>query len=160
MLDQRLERDPDGSYKNNGNSYDAFLAITCLDDQGGTTSAEALARAERWEKQAPTFGPALSWSEALCSNWPIPAKESKADLADSAAGPVLVVSSTHDPATPLPWAKQVAQELPRAKLVTWDADGHTAYLNGSSCLDKVVDDYLLSGSIPADQITCRDGGTL
>jgi pimeloyl-ACP methyl ester carboxylesterase len=40
------------------------------------------------------------------------------------ATPVLVIASTHDPATPYAWAKRVVRDLGNARLVTFHGDGH------------------------------------
>lgn len=157
MLDQRLERDTAGNYKNNGNSYDAFLAITCLDDGSDLSVAELSERAKDWEAVAPTFGPALSWSELVCTEWPVPAKERPKASKAAGAGPILVVSTTHDPATPVVWAEKLATDLADSRLVVVDADGHTAYGNGSSCIDRTVDEFLLDGVLPESDLTCDDG---
>ena len=157
MLDERIERDSAGNYKNNGNSYDAFVAITCLDDGSDATTAEVAKRAEEWAETAPTFGPALAWSELVCVDWPVPSVESPGKAEAVGAGTILVVSTSHDPATPLPWAEQLAADLTDSRLVVVDADGHTAYQNGSACVDRTVNEFLLTGTPPAEDVICEDG---
>ncbi len=157
MLDQRLERDSAGNYKNNGNSYDAFLAITCLDDGSDLSVSDLSQRAEEWQTVAPTFGPALSWSELVCVDWPVSSQEKPEAVNAAGAGPILIVSTTHDPATPLTWAEKLAADLADSRLVVVDADGHTAYRNGSGCLDEVVDEFLVAGVLPDSNVTCNDG---
>ncbi len=157
MLDQRLERDSAGNYKNNGNSYDAFLAITCLDDGSDLSVADLSQRAEEWGTVAPTFGPALSWSELVCVDWPVTSQDKPEAVNAAGAGPILIASTTHDPATPLAWAEKLAADLADSRLVVVDADGHTAYQNGSGCLDEVVDEFLVDGVLPDSNVTCNDG---
>jgi hypothetical protein len=41
-----------------------------------------------------------------------------------------------------------------AVLVSYNGDGHTAYRNGSSCVDAVVDAYLVDGAVPAADVRC------
>lgn len=156
MLDERLERDSTGAYKNKGNSYDAFIAISCLDDQGDASADELRKRADEWSQAAPTFGSALSWSEYVCTEWPVPAKGEPRKVSAAGVGPILVVSTTHDPATPVEWAEQLSSELADAHLIVLDTDGHTAYFNGSDCIDRAVDAYLLDGSVPAEGTRCDD----
>ena len=70
------------------------------------------------------------------------------------AGPILVVSTRYDTATPYQWGVQVADELDSGHLLTYEGDGHTAYRSGSSCIDAAVDDYLLNGDLPASGASC------
>jgi len=62
-------------------------------------------------------------------------------VAISAPGlpPVLVISTTHDPATPYAWARALSRELPSGVLLGWNGEGHTSYMEGSSCIDDAVD---------------------
>ncbi len=48
----------------------------------------------------------------------------------------------------------LARSLEDAQLVTWNATNHTAYREGSSCVDEVVDEYLLMGITPLEDVTC------
>ena len=152
MYDERLERSPDGTYADN--SQDAFYAVTCL-DRGTDVTAETLAdRSEAWADEAPTFGPYLAWSDLVCSTWPTPANGEPRKVSATGANPILIVSTTHDPATPYVWAEALAADLDNAKLVTWDQDGHTGYSSGSTCVDEVVDAYLVDGTMPQKNVSC------
>ena len=71
------------------------------------------------------------------------------------AGPILVVGTTRDPATPYAFAKNLAAELDSGRLLTYDGDGHTAYKEGSGCIDDAVDAYLVGGKLPAEGTRCR-----
>lgn len=152
MYDQRLERDASGKYADNSN--DAFTAVTCLDREGEDNTEVLEARAEDWGKQAPTFGSYLAWSDLVCGLWPVDVKGAPRTVTGKGANPILVVSTTHDPATPYPWAQKLAADLENARLVTWDQDGHTAFANGSKCVDSVVDAYLIDGTMPKKDVSC------
>ena len=65
-----------------------------------------------------------------------------------------MVSTRQDPATPYDWGVDLAGSLEDAHLVTWNATNHTAYREGSSCVDEVVDEYLLTGVTPPEDVTC------
>ncbi|MGA0209831.1 MAG: alpha/beta hydrolase [Candidatus Nanopelagicales bacterium] len=39
-------------------------------------------------------------------------------------------------------------------MVTWDAFNHTAYGEGSACIDRAVDAYLLAGELPPSDLVC------
>ena len=155
MMDERVQRNPDGTFANNGN--EAFYAISCLDRPalGGADHAKELAT--QWAGPAPVFGPYLAWGTLACDQWPWPGPGPGAlePITAEGAGPILVVSTKYDPATPYEWGVQVADELDNATLLTYDGDGHTAYTSGSSCIDRAVDAYLLSGTMPAEGTVCR-----
>jgi hypothetical protein len=39
-------------------------------------------------------------------------------------------------------------------LLTYEGDGHTAYMRGSEGIDKEIENYLVDGTIPAKNIVC------
>ena len=82
----------------------------------------------------------------ICSNWPVP-PTSRAHQPASPRGlpKVLVVSTTHDPATPYQQGVDLAKDL-GAALLTFEGTQHTAFLSGSACVDKAVGDYLRAGT--------------
>jgi TAP-like protein len=65
------------------------------------------------------------------------------------------VGTTRDPATPYAFAKNLAAELESGRLLTYVGDGHTAYEEGSRCIDDAVDAYLVDGHLPADGTRCH-----
>jgi hypothetical protein len=67
---------------------------------------------------------------------------------------VLVIGNTHDPATPYRGAQDLTRTLGNAELLTWNGEGHTSYLQGSSCIDDYVNSYLVSGLLPPRNKTC------
>jgi pimeloyl-ACP methyl ester carboxylesterase len=151
LLDSRINRSPDGHYTNN--STDAFYAVTCLDRPFTGTIGDIKRYAQEWKATAPTFGPSLAWGLLPCKDWP-----ASADVLDTTtatgSNPILVVSTTNDPATPYQWGVQVAKELQNGHLLTWDGYSHTAYRRGSDCISSAVDAYLLRGSLPDDGTVC------
>ncbi len=153
LWDQRSDRDAQGHYSTN--ALESFYAVTCIDRPYAGTIDSTATLAREWSAEAPTFGPSLAWGMLACSNWPAAAGSSPPITRVTAAGsaPILVVGTTHDPATPYAWAQQVAGQLENAGLLTWDAHQHTAYSRGSACIDEQVDAYLLSGKLPVQQ-TC------
>jgi len=67
---------------------------------------------------------------------------------------ILVLGTTGDPATPLQWAQSLAKQLPKGVLLTYRGEGHTAYRNGSACINGPVDAYFVRGAVPAHDLTC------
>ena len=69
------------------------------------------------------------------------------------SGPVLVIGTTGDPATPVEQAEAVAAMLADGHLLVFDGEGHTAYFS-SGCVQDAVAAYLLDGTVPADGARC------
>lgn len=143
-------RDLDGTYMDN--SGEAFPAISCLDyGREGETSEELL---PRYEAEAPLIGRVFAWSEG-CQTWPVQGEISPTDVAAPTANPILVVGTRFDPATPFEWSPALAENLQVGRLLIYEGDGHTAYMSGSECIDKIVDAYLIDGTLPADGKSCQ-----
>ena len=101
------------------------------------------------------FGSYLAWGNLPCSYWSVPATSEPRALVAEGSPEILVVGTEYDPATPYVWSQALAAQLDNGVLVTWvDADGHTAYHNGSACIDEAVDDFLISGVVPEDGTEC------
>jgi len=153
LADFYLNRNAKGHYTTNGN--DAMYAVTCL-DRGETTDLAALrARASAFDAVAPRFGAYLAWGFLPCAYWSVPPEGKAAPIQAPGAGPILVVGTTRDPATPYAFAKNLAAELDSGRLLTYDGDGHTAYKEGSGCIDDAVDAYLVDGKLPDEGTRCR-----
>ncbi len=151
LVDERVSRAPDGRYLDN--STEAFFAVSCTDMPYEGTVDDVRQLAKEWEQQAPTFGSALAWGLLTCSNWPRQSERFDAVRAEGSA-PILVVSTRSDPATPYQWGVGLAETLDNAGLVTWEANNHTAYREGSGCVDEAVDGYLLTGELPPSDLIC------
>ena len=57
-------------------------------------------------------------------------------------GPVVVIGTTGDPATPIESTEAMADTLADGRLIVVSADQHTGY-GVNSCVDDAVDDYLV-----------------
>jgi pimeloyl-ACP methyl ester carboxylesterase len=150
LADSYNERSSDGSYSN---IYDANTTIACNDSKPGPDDATIKATAAKWAGTYPMFGIWAASSLFSCQQWqphrtPVPLP--------SAATPqkVLVIGNLHDPATPYQGAKDLTSAMGNAELLTWDGEGHTSYLQGSSCIDNYVNNYLVSGTLPPAGTTC------
>jgi pimeloyl-ACP methyl ester carboxylesterase len=153
-VDLYTSRNTDGSYSDNSN--DAIMAINCLDRPDRGTIEETYALAEKWSEFAPVFGGYLAWSNIACSYWPVAATGVPNPIVARGANPILVVGTRYDPATPYVWAQALAEQLESGILLTLNGNGHTAYRQGSKCIDEIVDTYFLTGAANAD-VVCSDG---
>lgn len=151
FADAYAERGPDGTYTNNG--IEANMAVNCIDHPGGITPAQARDSLAEFMTMSPMFGDTLGWSLG-CTYWPVQAEDSTRALRAEGADPILVIGTTRDPATPYAWSQALAEQLSSGVLLTYDADGHTAYGRGSACIDRAVDAYLLRGEEPDAAVVC------
>jgi len=85
--------------------------------------------------------------------WPVEAEPLQATTA-AGAPPILVVSTTNDPATPYENGVNTAERLESGVLLTYEGEGHGAVLNGVDCIDEKVIMYLIDLEPPADKSTC------
>ena len=155
LADERNGRQTDGHYRYN--SFDSYFAVTCLDRQFQKSAAQVEVLARQLDMSAATFGKSLAWGLLPCSGWPATGVEATKVQVASSIAPVLIVSRTSDPATPVDWAQTLHEEIPHSGLITWDSRGHTAYLQGSDCIDTAVDRYLVNGTLPKANVQCSRG---
>jgi pimeloyl-ACP methyl ester carboxylesterase len=151
LANQLYERMPNGTYSTLAN---AVTAIDCLDRPWPRTLAPWQAAAAAAEHAAPLFGAALVWGSLACAYWPVPAYPLPRIQA-AGAPPILVVGTLRDPATPYRWAQALAGDLSSGVLLGWNGDGHTAYGEGSACVDTIVNNYLINLTVPPTGTICQ-----
>ena len=145
-----IERNPNGTY---ANLADADTSISCLDRPWPRSLAAWQAAASAASRAAPLFGAPLVWGSLPCAYWPVPSYPLPRIRA-AGAPPILVVGTLRDPATPYRWAQALAGDLSSGVLLGWNGDGHTAYGEGSACVDTIVNDYLIDLSVPRSGMVC------
>lgn len=155
LADQYAQRNQNGAYA--GNLLEAFYAISCLDNPDSSDPAVYAQRARDNAEVAPTWGPFLAWGSLVCGQWPVEAAEGGGGphkISAEGSGPIVVVGTTRDPATPYEWSVRLRDQLSNARLLTFDGDGHTAYARSNSCIDDAINDYYTKGKTPQDDTTC------
>jgi len=145
-----MERNLNGTYTN---LADADTSISCLDRPWPRSLAAWQAAASVASRAAPLFGAPFVWGSLPCAYWPVPSYPLPRIRAAGAA-PILVVGTLRDPATPYRWAQALAGDLSSGVLLGWNGDGHTAYGEGSACVDTIVNDYLIDLSVPRSGMVC------
>lgn len=145
------ERNADGSFASNAS--EAIYAINCFDKPAAETVVDVQRIAEEWNQKAPVFGAYLAWSNLACGYWPAGDSEGF-NLKASGSNLIMVIGTLNDPATPYVWSKALVAQLENAILLSFDGDGHTAYMRGSKCVDQIVDDFLLQRQIPQTDVSC------
>ena len=148
--DEYTGRNLDGNYDQ---SLEAFLAIGCLDgpDVGGLAGLQAIE--QEAAQVAPRLGASVVNNSLACALWPVPVQPTPVPHAVGAP-PIVVIGNTNDPATPYAWAQGLSHELQSAVLVSVNSTMHTAYTSGISCVDNVVNRYLLTRVPPAPGMHC------
>jgi pimeloyl-ACP methyl ester carboxylesterase len=149
LYDDYYQRKDDGTY---GNELEAFLAISCLDDPGATSTEEVDSHIEYFIAAAPRLGGNFAYGYS-CALWPVK-QAAKVTITGKGAGPIVVVGTTGDAATPLSSTRKMAQGLEQGILIVVDANQHTGY-GANSCVVKAVDDYLIKLTVPANETTCK-----
>jgi pimeloyl-ACP methyl ester carboxylesterase len=153
-MDERLNRSPDGKYQDN--STDAYYAVTCLDLPFDPEAFDVEKLADEWEKFAPTFGADIAFGLLTCADWPAAEPQRITDVTARGSAPILVVSVTNDPVTVHQWGIDLDNSLENSALITWEAFNHTGYNEGSTCVDRAVEAYLLAGTLPQPGLVCSD----
>jgi len=150
FFDELVERNRNGSYSN---LQEAFNAISCIDRQSPKSLSAYDASVRAHEKESPHFAAPIIYPSYVCALWPVPPVEQAHPVSAPGAPPILVVGTTHDPATPYSWAQALASQL-GGVLLTREGSGHTAYLSGNACIVQYVDAYLTSLKVPPAGSRC------
>jgi pimeloyl-ACP methyl ester carboxylesterase len=151
ISDQYVSRGPNGYLDN---SVEALYAVNCLDPHDEVSLRESGRLEHDFLEVSPTFGRIFAFGLTACGAWPIDTDAEKRALKAAGADPILVIGTSRDPATPLRWAEALADQLESGVLVRRDGDGHTGYRAGNQCVDDIVERYLVSGEVPADDVDC------
>ncbi|MBN9239864.1 MAG: alpha/beta fold hydrolase [Leifsonia sp.] len=152
------QRGQNGTYDSNSN--DVYIAATCADGDFRTDDASTLDRIAEIDAFAPILGKYATYDDfavldTACTHWPYPRG---ADLPRTfeakGAGPILVIGTSNDPATPYASSVSLAKQLSSGVLISYEGEGHTVYNQGVSCIDDVVDAYFTQGTVPSSDPMC------
>jgi pimeloyl-ACP methyl ester carboxylesterase len=148
LFDQYVERDDSGSY---ANTFEALIAINCLDDPGPTDVDFPDRLAPEFERLAPRLGEASAYGY-YCTFWPARPTE-RLTITGAGAGPIVVVGTTGDAITPLESSRRLAEALEEGVLVTVEAEKHTGY-GANDCINTTIHDYLVDLTVPPEGVVC------
>lgn len=150
LADDYQGRDEDGHYDN---GQDAFNAIRCVDEPTPSDPAVWAAADKRTRERAPflSYGDFTGHAPRdLCAFWPVPATSAPHQATPAPPGSVVVVSTTHDPATPYQAGVDLARQL-GAPLISYDGTQHTVVFDGEDCVDDAVVRFLVDRVVPGNQ---------
>ncbi len=150
LVDRQTGRQTNGTYDN---SSDAQVMVNCSDQQDRPTEADARAESAKIIAAAPTRGPILGSGLTGCNDWPTPSEPTPKPSAKGAP-PILVIGTVGDPATPYEWAQQMSAALTGSVLLTYEGDGHTAFLRGGKCIEDAVVNYFVDLTLPDPGTRC------
>lgn len=153
LADDYLDRNSAGHYQN---SQDAFYAIRCVNAQYPTDPAVWAAADQRAREAAPflSYGSFTGFAPRdICAMWPVSAASTPHPAVSPGPGKVVVVSTTHDPATPYQAGVDLARQMD-AGLITFDGTQHTVVFNGDACVDTAVVAFLVDKAVPPAGLRC------
>jgi pimeloyl-ACP methyl ester carboxylesterase len=153
LADMYMRRDPHGHYTN---ATDARVAINCVDQPPITDRAKVVDEDRRSREVAPF----MSYGEftgnaplSTCAFWPVPPTTKPHVVTAPGLTPTVVVSTTHDPATPYKAGVDLADQL-KGSLLTFEGTQHTVVFQGDSCIDDYATAYLIAGTTPPSGAKC------
>jgi len=148
LYDEYYRRNKDGRYDN---KLEAFQTIFCMDRTERLTVAEDDANAPELTAVAPRMSPGTTGSY-MCTFFP-ETQDPRIPITGKGAGPIVVLGTTGDPATPLAGAENMAKALEDGAFVTVVGNNHTGY-GTNLCSVTTVDDYLITLKVPDDGTRC------
>lgn len=136
-------------------SFDVYFAVNCLDFAWPDSPEELLADGAAAAGEAPHFGEPIVNDYVRCAMWPVEA-EPIGDITAPGTPPILVVSTTGDPATPYEAGVRTAEKLESGVLLTYEGEGHgVVFSSGVSCVDDAALTYLIDLAPPDDGTSCE-----
>lgn len=152
LADAYFDRDDQGNYST---ITDAFSAVHCVDDPRLTDKNALLETAKQYKAAAPFLDDGNPPGAALdsCAFWPAPVTGRTEPPKAEGIPPLLVISTTGDPATPYEAGVNLAKAL-NSRLLTYEGVQHTVFLQGDPCVDAAGVKYLIDLTLPADGTRC------
>jgi pimeloyl-ACP methyl ester carboxylesterase len=153
MADLYMGRDAKGHYNN---STDVRVAVNCMDKPHITDRAKVVDEDRRTREVAPfmSYGEFTGLAPLdTCAFWPVPATGDQHEIKVTGLPPILVVSTTNDPATPYQAGVDLAQQL-GGTLLTFDGTQHTVVFQGNTCVDDIAARYLVDVTVPPPNTRC------
>ncbi|MFJ3224537.1 alpha/beta hydrolase [Streptomyces sp. NPDC086783] len=140
------------------------VAVECVDRDYPRNLQRLERNVKANAEAAPLLGPAMAYGPptydhqhaTACVQW-TGEHTSRYDGSYRAKGsaPILVMGTTGDPDTPYQDAVALSRRLDNASLLTFRAEGHTAF-GRSACATDAVVGYLVDLKVPASGTTCED----
>ena len=132
------------------------MAVNCVDKPRVTDRAKVVEEDRRTREVAPfmSYGEFTGLAPmGTCAFWPVPATSEPHEIKVDGLPPILVVSTTNDPATPYQAGVDLAQQARRHAA---HLRGHPAHrcLPGRPCVDDIAARYLVDVTVPPPDTRC------
>jgi pimeloyl-ACP methyl ester carboxylesterase len=153
LADMYMRRDPHGHYTN---ATDARVAVNCVDEPPVKDRAKVVDEDRRSREIAPFMSYGKFTGDAplgTCAFWPVPPTTRPHVISAPGLAPTVVVSTSHDPATPYKAGVDLAKQLHGA-LLTFEGTQHTVVFQGNRCIDDFATAYLVHGTVPPPGAKC------
>lgn len=136
-------------------SNEVYYATSCTDVSWPHSADAVFAQGKATARKYPRLGEAVVSASLPCALWTDAPAVVNPDLARiQGLPPVVVISTTNDPATPYAAGVKVAKAIPKAVLITNVGDRHTIFNHGKPCIDNPVVAYLTTGRPPRAGLRC------
>ena len=153
LADMYMGRDAEGHYNN---STDVRVAVNCVDQPPVTDRAAVVEEDRRVREVAPFMNYGEFTGHAplgTCAFWPVPPTTKPHEISVTGLPPILVVSTTNDPATPYQAGVDLARQL-GGTLLTFEGTQHTVVFQGNTCVDDIAARYLIDLVVPPPGTRC------
>jgi pimeloyl-ACP methyl ester carboxylesterase len=153
LADLYMGRDAKGHYNN---STDVRVAVNCVDQPPVKDRDKVVDEDRRIREAAPFMSYGNFTGHAplnTCAFWPVPPTSQPHQISVKGLAPVVVVSTTNDPATPYQAGVELAKQL-GGTLLTFEGTQHTVVLQGDTCVDQIVTRYLIDLTLPPPGARC------
>ncbi|RNL77330.1 alpha/beta fold hydrolase [Nocardioides marmorisolisilvae] len=139
------------SNQGDDNGYAVYLAVECTD---APSPSFAWQRDDTWDvyKKRPFLAWDNTWYNMPCLTWKASAHTPVNPYGTQVKSHILLISETHDAATPYSGAVEVKRRFPTASLIAGlGGTTHAGSLSGVSCVDDAIAAYLADGTVPTRQ---------
>jgi len=131
-------------------------AIRCLDSPNPRNPAAYEALADLGYARSGDLGRYWVYQDLQCAAWPAKGRNLYTGPWNRpTANPILLVNTTHDPATSHENAVIMSRKLARARLLTIEGYGHSMGGVPSACADDYIARYFVKGTLPPQGAVCR-----
>jgi len=138
-------------------TVDATIAILCSDgiDQSSVDIDQFTTYWDMLESISPTAGSIWAGLMLRCAGWKVKASHSfKGPFGRNTSNPILFISNTADPVTPLRSARLTHGLYPNSGLLISDHAGHSSLSNPHPCLLDHINRYFQAGELPVPGTLC------
>lgn len=140
------------------------VVVECVDKDYPSSPSRLKREVTANARLAPLLGPAMAYGPPTydhqhapaCVQWPgEQVSRYGGPFEAEGSAPILVLGTTGDPDTPYRDAVALSRELDNGRLLTFEAEGHTAF-GRSACATDAVTAYLVDLKVPKRGASCAD----